>query len=211
MQRLRHLAPRRLSLGIGVLNDGRSALTIDSFAAFHQDRNRQRTTFDFVKGSSILRFMVIVASLLVTAEATTQAGPLDRYQQHRAVASVIQPAPAQVRREASGTTTAKSDDALSEVNAKRTKRGLRPFLPDPLLNQAARTCARIRAANRIGGHLSSDFVHLPAGASAKAAGCGALEPSWGWGTCCTYDNYTYAGAAWVLGADGKRYMHLFVR
>ena len=64
---------------------------------------------------------------------------------------------------------------------------------------------------RIEGHLSNDFAHLPAGVSAKSAGCGALEPSWGWGTCCTYDNYTQAGAAWALGADGKRYMHLFVR
>ncbi len=112
---------------------------------------------------------------------------------------------------ASATTANGADDALDEVNAARARRGLRPFQPDPLLNQAARTCANIRAASRIAGHLSSDFAHLPPGASAKSAGCGALEPSWGWGTCCTYDNYTYAGAAWVMGADGKRYMHLFVR
>jgi hypothetical protein len=104
-----------------------------------------------------------------------------------------------------------SDDALEEVNAERAKRGLKAFLPDPLLNQAARTCAKLRAQSHIHGHLSSDFDHLPSGGSASAAGCGALEPSWGWGTCCTYDNYTYAGAAWVMGSDGRRYMHLFVR
>ncbi len=103
------------------------------------------------------------------------------------------------------------DDALAEVNAERARRGLKAFLPDPLLNQAARTCARLRAQSHIHGHLSSDFDHLPAGATASAAGCGALEPSWGWGTCCTYENYTYAGAAWVMGTDGRRYMHLFVR
>jgi hypothetical protein len=108
-------------------------------------------------------------------------------------------------------TTRAVADALPEVNAARSQRGLRPFLPDPLLQQAAYTCAKIRATNRIEAHLSSDFAYLPAGSSASAAGCGALEPSWGWGTCCTYDNYTYAGAAWVMGTDGKRYMHLFVR
>jgi hypothetical protein len=100
---------------------------------------------------------------------------------------------------------------LAEVNAARAKRGLRPFQHDPQLTHAAQACARTRASRRIAGHLSNDFAYLPAGVTAKAAGCGALEPSWGWGTCCTYDNYTYAGAAWVMGADGKRYMHLFVR
>jgi hypothetical protein len=30
-------------------------------------------------------------------------------------------------------------------------------------------------------------------------------------SCCVYENYTYAGAAWVSGRDGRRYMHLFVR
>lgn len=104
-----------------------------------------------------------------------------------------------------------STDALAEVNAERAKRGLPAFIHDPLLNQAANACAKLRAASHIHGHLSSDFDQLPSGASATAAGCGALEPSWGWGTCCTYDNYTYAGAAWVMGSDGRRYMHLFVR
>lgn len=102
-------------------------------------------------------------------------------------------------------------DALAEVNAARAARGLRPFVHDPLLARAAELAAGFRAANRIAGHTSNDFAFLPPGASASAAGCGALDPSWGWGTCCTYDGYTYAGAGFAYGADGKRYMHVFVR
>ena len=105
-----------------------------------------------------------------------------------------------------------SDDALNEVNAARAARGLRPFINDPGLNAAALACAKQRCARHIDGHLpESDFRYLPSGTNAGAAGCGALDPSWGWGTCCTYDSYTYGGAAWVMGSDGKRYMHLFVR
>ncbi len=104
-----------------------------------------------------------------------------------------------------------SSDALDEVNAARARRGLRPFMPDPALTQAALSCAQTRASRGIRGHLSNDFVALPPGANARAAGCGALEPSWGWGTCCTYESFTYAGAAWVMGGDGRRYMHIFVR
>jgi hypothetical protein len=103
------------------------------------------------------------------------------------------------------------NDALAEVNAARARRGLRPFQHDPMLTVAAQACAERRAAGRISGHLPSDFAYLPSGTSARAAGCGALNSSWGWGTCCTYENYTYAGAAWVMGSDGRRYMHLFVR
>lgn len=102
-------------------------------------------------------------------------------------------------------------DGLAEVNRERARRGLRPFIYDAALTQAARSCAQIRASRRIRGHLRNDFAYVPAGTTARAAGCGALEPSWGWGTCCTYENHTYAGAAWVMGSDGRRYMHLFVR
>lgn len=122
--------------------------------------------------------------------------------------------PEEAKSEASPTTiTAGQEcaDALAEVNAERAKRGLRPFVHDPLLAQGALACARERAKFHIHGHLDSDFARLPSGASATAAGCGALELSWGWGTCCTYDNYTYCGAAWVMGNDGRRYMHVFVR
>lgn len=107
-------------------------------------------------------------------------------------------------------TNAGSDDALDEVNAYRAKHGLQPFIRDEHLTQAAQKAASIRAKSLINGHLNSDFDCLPAGSHADSAGCGALDDSWGWGTCCATDNYRYAGAAWKRGSDGKRYMHLFV-
>lgn len=106
------------------------------------------------------------------------------------------------------------DDALAEVNAARAQRGLKPYINDPVLNKAARKCAERRAAIHCEGHCpESDFAYLdpvyPVGTC--VGGCAAWEPSWGWGACATYDNYTYCGAAWVMGSDGKRYMHLFCR
>jgi hypothetical protein len=102
-------------------------------------------------------------------------------------------------------------DALGEVNAARAARGLRPFVRDAGLTSAAAGCAEFRAARLIAGHTSNDFAALPAGAFASSAGCAAWEPGFGWGACCTYDGYTYAGAAYSYGRDGRRYMHLFVR
>ncbi|HQR08087.1 MAG TPA: CAP domain-containing protein [Gemmatales bacterium] len=178
----------------------------------------------------MMRLMIALFALLTVTDAVVLAGPPRRYRQWQSAPMVTESMPVQQAQvttaryvdpsasvSSSPTTTSTasatgSDDALNEVNAARAQRGLKPFLPDPLLNQAAQACAKQRCARHIDGHLpESDFKYLPAGASANAAGCGALEPSWGWGTCCTYDNYTYAGAAWVMGADGKRYMHLFVR
>lgn len=109
---------------------------------------------------------------------------------------------------------APAGDALDEVNAARARRGLRPYLRDEGLTQAAHSAATYRASRRIFGHVPGgmgDFQFLPPGSVARAAGCGALDASWGWGSCCTYDSYTYAGAAVVIGADGRRFMHLFVR
>lgn len=151
-----------------------------------------------------LTFLLIVPLLCQVCHAS------DRKQRGRSAwawASVAKQAP--VVQPAAVKTTA--TDALAEVNEARARRGLPPFQHDPLLTQAAQKAAQLRAANGIAGHLASDFDCLPAGASADAAGCGALDDSWGWGTCCTYDNYTHAGAAWVRGSDGRRYMHLFVR
>jgi hypothetical protein len=102
-------------------------------------------------------------------------------------------------------------DGLDEVNAKRAARGLRPFVRDENLTQAARACAEFRAANGLFGHTSNDFSFVPAGTSATSAGCAAYPASYGWMSCCVYENYTYGGAAAVTGRDGKRYMHLFVR
>jgi hypothetical protein len=106
---------------------------------------------------------------------------------------------------------ATSADALDEVNAVRAARGLRPFARDDNLTRAAAGCAEFRAARLMAGHTSNDFAALPAGASARSAGCAAWEPGLGWGSCCTYENYTYAGASYAMGQDGRRYMHLFVR
>ncbi|MFT3883181.1 MAG: CAP domain-containing protein [Gemmatales bacterium] len=178
----------------------------------------------------MMRLMLALLALLVVSDAVVLAGPPRRYRQRQTApvwtesmptqqpqvttARYVDPsAPVTSSPTTSTTATATgSDDALNEVNAARAQRGLKPFLPDPVLNQAAQACAKQRCARHIDGHLpESDFSYVPAGGSASAAGCGALEPSWGWGTCCTYDNYTYAGAAWVMGSDGKRYMHLFVR
>jgi hypothetical protein len=102
-------------------------------------------------------------------------------------------------------------DGLDEVNAKRAARGLRPFLRDEGLTQAARACAQFRAAHGLAGHTANDFGFVPAGTFASSAGCAAVGLEWGWMSCCTYENYTYAGAAAVMGRDGRRYMHLFVR
>jgi hypothetical protein len=100
---------------------------------------------------------------------------------------------------------------LDEVNAKRAARGLRPFLRDDGLTQAAKACAEYRAAHRLFGHTSNDFAFVPTGTVARSAGCAAYPASYGWMSCCVYENYTYAGAAWVTGDDGRRYMHLFTR
>jgi hypothetical protein len=102
-------------------------------------------------------------------------------------------------------------DGLNEVNAQRAARGLRPFVRDEGLTQAARSCASFRAASGLFGHTSNDFAFVPPGAFATSAGCAAYPAGYGWMSCCVYENYTYAGAAWVTGRDGRRYMHLFVR
>jgi len=102
-------------------------------------------------------------------------------------------------------------DGLDEVNAKRAASGLRPFIRDEGLTQAARSCAEFRATHGLFGHTGNDFAFVPAGSSASSTGCAAYPAEYGWMSCCTYENYTYAGAAYVTGRDGRRYMHLFVR
>lgn len=104
-----------------------------------------------------------------------------------------------------------ASEALAEVNATRALRDLPPYIEDSRLTAAAVSAANFRAANLMAGHTANDFAHLPADGSADAAGCAAWEPGLGWGACCTYEQWTYAGAAFALGSDGRRYMHLFVR
>lgn len=102
-------------------------------------------------------------------------------------------------------------EALDEVNAARASRGLRPFLRDDQLTVGAASAASFRAARGMAGHTQNDFAHLPSGCSADAAGCAAWPVGSGFGSCCMYDDWTYAGAAYAIGSDGQRYMHLFVR
>lgn len=107
-------------------------------------------------------------------------------------------------------------DALSEVNAARAKRGLRPYINDPVLNKAALACARYRAERLMAGHCDTprgDFSFLPEGydTNGVVGGCAGLTPDWGFQACAMYDNYKYCGAASVMGRDGKRYCHLFCK
>lgn len=102
-------------------------------------------------------------------------------------------------------------DALDEVNRTRAARGLPPFQRNEELSYAAAAAAEFRARERMDGHTPNDFAYLPRGTHADAAGCAAWPDRFGWGACCTYDQYRTAGAAWCRGPDGRRYMHLFVQ
>lgn len=105
-------------------------------------------------------------------------------------------------------------DALAEVNAKRASRGLRPYQFDAGLTQAARACAQHRADRLMFGHVMGgmgDFQFVPPGTRCDATGCAAYPPSMGFLACAVYDNYRYAGAATVIGRDGRAYHSLFVR
>lgn len=104
-----------------------------------------------------------------------------------------------------------AQQVLAEVNATRATRGLPPFQLDENLARAAESCAAYRARYLMEGHTSNDFQFLPAGVMARASGCAAWPVGMGWGACCTYDGYQYAGAGCCIGPDGRRYMQLFVR
>ncbi|HEX4592196.1 MAG TPA: hypothetical protein VH120_19840 [Gemmataceae bacterium] len=121
------------------------------------------------------------------------------------------PATPDIQTAVAGLSYTGSGEALDEVNAARAARGLRPFIRDAYLTAGAVQAAEFRAARLIEGHTANDFAALPPGGFATSAGCAAWEPGTGWGSCCTYEQYTYAGAAYARGRDGRRYMHLFVR
>ncbi len=183
-------------------------------------------------------FRVLIAALAMATLATVaDAGPFRRnarpvyrpvYQSSAFTPTVVLPASGIVASPSPVTTTAVQavsgsatvvqasatvvdGDGLDEVNAKRAMRGLRPFVRDEGLTQAARACAQFRANHGLFGHTANDFSFVPAGTVATAAGCAAYPASYGWMSCCVYDHATYAGAAYVTGRDGRRYMHLFVR
>lgn len=110
--------------------------------------------------------------------------------------------------------TATSSDPLAQVNARRSAAGLRPYILDPGLTQAATACVQYRARLRIRGHVTGgmgDFQFLPAGVRATAAGADGPGATSQFLTCAMTDNYTYAGAASAVGPDGQWYHQLFVR
>lgn len=161
------------------------------------------------------KFVLSLCAVVMTAVSVQAGGPLRNFfnrqgsvQQRVREAAYPDPVIGTVD-------TSKAVDGLDEVNAKRAARGLPAFIRDDTLTQGAMACAAFRAAYRIEGHImrgAGDFALVPGGAgSASATGCAAATPSWGWLSCCTYDNYKYAGAAWVMGTDGQRYMELVVR
>jgi len=162
--------------------------------------------------------MRLMLALLVfaTLATTAPAGPLRRRTvlRHRAATYTLNTPLGPVSRTTERTTIrgpGVTVDALAEVNAKRAARGLRAFVADPALTEAAKAAAAFRAANRIQGHTSNDFAFLPPGSAAHAAGCAAMEASWGFLSCCQWEGWTFAGAASVTGTDGRVYHHLFVR
>lgn len=170
---------------------GMRSITVDSFP----EATGPCVVVGVVRGTELLR-----QDLTGTATATDI---------QTAVTSLANPQPTTSRYTPAA--SASSPDALDEVNATRAARGLRPYARDPYLTMAAQGAAEFRAARMIEGHTSNDFGFVPAGGYATSAGCAAWEPGFGWGSCCTYDGYTYAGAAYAYGRDGRRYMHLFVR
>lgn len=100
--------------------------------------------------------------------------------------------------------------ALDKVNALRASKGLPPYKLCTELQRAAEECAKHRARYRISGHTASD-LNFAAPGWATCAGCAAWPRGSGFGSCAIYDNYEYAGAATVCGADGIEYHQLILR
>lgn len=187
-----------------------------------QAEERIAAAITALRRSTPMRYLAILIALVVLCPlASAQGRRADRRgsSSWRSADEVIQLAPAPVEKKIEQPVQQVQDagapwtDGLDELNALRARSGLRPYLRDDKLTEAASWCATQRAARLIDGHLpESDFTYVhKVGADAAACGCAAWEPSWGWGSCCSHDNYTYAGAAWAMGRDGKRYMHVCVR
>src|SRR5438067_165325 len=155
-------------------------------------------------GGFHMKHVTLIALLLVVAPAAAQEGysPAGMIQVVNGQRYVTDGSGWLIREPAT--------EALAEVNAKRAERGLPPLEYDDGLTQAAMAAAKFRADRLIDGHVD-DFRFVPAGAHADAAGCAAWSPTLGWGSCCWDGNYRAAGAAWSMGADGRRFMHTFVR
>jgi hypothetical protein len=105
------------------------------------------------------------------------------------------------------------EDALDDANSQRQRKGLPAFIRDDAMTEAAKACATYRAQRRIEGHVRGgmgDFQFVPKGSWADAAGCSVRDPGDPFATCCLFERWKYAGAAKVIGPDGREYHHLFV-
>ena len=101
-------------------------------------------------------------------------------------------------------------DAMADVNARRAAAGLKPFILDPELMEAAKNAASCRASILCTGHLQNDYAAGGPGYPASVSGCGVMQYGM-FLSCGSEDRKTYAGAAKALGKDGRWYCHLFVR
>lgn len=103
-------------------------------------------------------------------------------------------------------------DVLRELNEQRADRGLEPYIWDADLTWAAAKVSQVRAERLLFEHTANDHSYLPDGVYADAAGCAAYPASYGFMACAMYEPGThYAGAAYTLGKDNRRYCHLFIR
>lgn len=100
-------------------------------------------------------------------------------------------------------------ECLDEVNEFRATKKLPAFKYDSALGAAALNIALKRAKAHLEGHTKNDFAGLPSSARAEAAGCAMWKPGTGWGSCCSDEIWTYAGAAYCIN-DDMRFMDLFV-
>jgi hypothetical protein len=156
--------------------------------------------------------------LIATATLNADAGPFGRFGGKRSqgcsgagCSASYAPQSYGAQQSSEVQAVGESGDALDEVNTQRAQKGLRPYKRDEGLTEAAQKAAAYRAARRIEGHTSNDFAFLPSGCQAITAGCAAVTPGWGFLSCGRMDNHTYAGAAWVMGSEGKKYCHAFYR
>lgn len=105
---------------------------------------------------------------------------------------------------------AQASPALAAVNVQRSYLGLPALLPDPQLQAAAERAVATRASRRITGHLGGGPV------AGKFEGVGYTSQSDRWGiwfrSCYTRSpSIRYAGAAYVVGPDGRTYYQFNAR
>lgn len=161
-------------------------------------------------GSSCSTGVVAQVGVVCTPSGCTAAAPVCNDPNGNCAAGV----PAAPKPTTSAKPIAPATDPLAQVNARRAARGLRPYVQDPGLTQAATAAVQYRARLRIRGHVQGgmgDFQFLPAGATATAAGADWYGATAEFATCAMTDNYTFAGAASAVGPDGEWYHQLFVR